>query len=178
MNDPVYDRTTIAFHWISAALVVILWGLGQGEPFVPKGPLRFVLWSTHFTLGGLLAAIWVGRVVWRATGGRRLPKVGTGLVPKLSSAVHGLLYLGIALTISLGVATACARGSNVWGLFSYPKLFDDSWKGPLTELHEWSSNLLLLLAAGHALVALAHQYLLRDGVLARMVPRLARSDAA
>ena len=175
MTDPVYDRTTIRFHWISAALILILWLLGQGEEFVPKGAPRFVLWSTHFTLGGLLALLWIGRVVWRATGGRRLPAVGSGFAPKLTAAVHGLLYLGIAAAIVLGISAACARGSNVWGLFSYPKLFDDSWKGPLTETHEWAANLLLLLAAGHGLVAIGHQFVLRDGVLARMWPRLARA---
>ena len=174
MTDAVYDRTTIAFHWTSAGLVAALWLLGQGADFVPRGPMRGIVWSTHFTLGALLAVLWIGRVVWRATGGRKLPPAGAGFMRKLAAGVHGLLYLGIALAIGLGVSAACARGSSVWGLFSYPKLLDDAWKRPLTEVHEWSANLLLALALGHAAVAFAHQYALRDGVLARMVPRLAR----
>ena len=40
------------------------------------------------------------------------------------------------------------------------------------ELHETLATALLILAGLHALVALAHHYILRDGVLRRMLPGL------
>ena len=34
------NSTTIALHWATAALVILLWGIGQVADLVPKGPLR------------------------------------------------------------------------------------------------------------------------------------------
>ena len=169
-----YDRTTIRYHWASAALVVALWIVGQTADWFPKGPVRGAVWSTHFTLGAILSVVFIARILWRSASGRRLPGVGSSVLVRAAAAGHGLLYLIIGVAIALGVSAACARGSVVWGYFTYPKLFDDSLRGPLTGLHEWAANLLLLLAAGHAALALVHQFVWRDGVLARMWPGLAR----
>jgi cytochrome b561 len=174
MSDATYDRATIAFHWTTAALVVALWILGQTADWVPRGPARGVVWSTHFTLGLLLALVWIGRLVWRVSGGRRLPGVGPAYVVKLSAAVHGLLYLIIAFVIAVGVANLYAHGQNIWGLASFPKIDDAATRRTISETHEWAANILLAVAAGHAAVALLHQFALRDGVLARMWPSLAR----
>jgi cytochrome b561 len=174
MTATTYDRATIAFHWTTAALVVVLWLLGQTADWFPKGAPREVAWSTHFTLGFLLALAWIGRLVWRLSGGRRLPGVGPAYMVKLSAAVHGLLYLIIAFVIVVGVGNLYAHGQNIWGLVSFPKLSDAALRRTISETHEWAANILLALAAGHAAVALVHQYALRDGVLARMWPSLAR----
>jgi cytochrome b561 len=168
-----YDAATIRFHGASAFLVAAAWIVGQTADWFPKGPLRGAVWSTHFTLGGLLTILYVARLVWRFSGGRRLPGVGSPALVKLAAAGHGLLYLGIGIVIALGVANAFGHGSSVWGLFVYPKIFDESLRRPIGELHEWAANLLVLLAAAHAAVALVHQYVWRDGVLTRMWPGLA-----
>ena len=173
MNE-TYDAATVRFHWTTAFLVAALWIVGQAADWFPKGPVRGAVWSTHFTLGGLLTIVWIARIVWRVSAGRRLPGVGSPGLAKLAAAGHGLLYLGIGAVIALGVANAFAHGSSVWGLFTYPKIFDESLRKPIGAAHEWSANLLLLLAAGHAAVALVHQYVWRDGVLTRMWPSLAR----
>ena len=169
-----YDRTTIVFHWTTAALVVALWCIGQTADWFPKGAARGVVWSTHFTLGFALALVWIARLVWRLRGGRRLPGVGPAYVVKLSAAVHGLLYLIIAAVIVVGIANLFAHGQNIWGLVTFPRIDDAATRRTISETHEWAANILLLLAAGHAAVALLHQYVLRDGVLARMWPSLAR----
>jgi cytochrome b561 len=46
-----YDPTTVWLHWITVALIVVLWVIGQtGDP-VPRGPLRTGVWSMHVVLG-------------------------------------------------------------------------------------------------------------------------------
>jgi cytochrome b561 len=169
-----YDRNTIRFHWTTAALVVVLWLLGQTADWFPRGPWRGAAWSTHFTLGAILLLVYVGRVFWRIRRGRRLPGVGSTLMVKAAAAGHGLLYLGIGVVIVAGIANLFAHGSSVWGLFHYPKIADESLRHNIGAVHEWTANLLLLLAAGHAGIALVHQYVWRDGVLSRMWPNLAR----
>jgi cytochrome b561 len=93
---------------------------------------------------------------------------------KLSAAVHGLLYLIIAFVICVGVANLYAHGQNIWGLVHFPRIADAAARRTINETHKWAANILLILAAGHAAVALTHQVVLRDGVLARMWPGLAR----
>jgi cytochrome b561 len=172
--NETYDRATIQFHWTTAAIVAALWIIGQTADWFPKGPIRNAAWSTHFTLGGVLLLVWIARIVWRLSSGRRLPGIGSLPLIKLAAAGHGLLYLGIGTVIALGVATAFAQGSSVWGLFTYPKLFDASLRRPIHATHEWAANILLALALGHAVIALVHQYVWRDGTLGRMWPSVAR----
>jgi cytochrome b561 len=37
-------------------------------------------------------------------------------------------------------------------------------------LHGWVANTLIIAVAGHALLALFHHYVLRDGIMRRMLP--------
>jgi cytochrome b561 len=111
-----FDRATIWLHWLTALLVVLLWTIGQTAEWFARGSAgRFAMWSSHFTLGALLAAIYIVRVIWKLTGQRRLPGVGSPGLVKLAAAGHGALYLGLALVVGLGIADAVSRGSNVCG---------------------------------------------------------------
>ena len=169
-----YDKTTIHFHWTTAGLIVALWVIGQTADWFPRGPARGVGLVDAFHAGRDPDAVYLGRIVWRATSGRRLPGVGSPALVKLAAAGHGLLYLGIGLVIALGIANLFAHGSGFWGLF---RLSQDRRRDAAPQhrkAHAWAANLLLLLAAAHAAVALFHQYVWRDGVLTRMWPSLAR----
>jgi cytochrome b561 len=170
-----FDRTSIWLHWLTALLVAALWTIGQTAEWFARGSTgRFAMWSSHFTLGALLALIYIVRVIWKLSRGRRLPGVGSPWLVKLAAAGHGLLYVGLAVVISLGISAAVSRGSSVWGLFHYPKLIDDEWREPLSDWHGLAANILLGVAGAHALIALVHQYVWRDGVLTRMWPALGR----
>jgi hypothetical protein len=46
-----YDATTVWLHWITVALIVVLWVIGQTGDLVPRGPFRTGVWSTHVVLG-------------------------------------------------------------------------------------------------------------------------------
>ena len=171
-----FDRASIWLHWLTALLVAVLWTIGQtNELIFDRGTTgRFALWSTHFLLGGVLALIYLVRLGWKASGQRRPPEVGSAPMRLAAHVGHGLLYLGLAVVLSLGIADAMSRGSSVFGLYSYPQWIDKDWREPLTDWHGLAANLLLALAGGHALIALVHQYVWRDGVLARMWPALGR----
>jgi cytochrome b561 len=169
-----YDPATIRFHWTTAALIVALWCIGQTADWFPRGPVRGVVWSTHFTLGAILIVVYLARVFWRITSGRRLPGVGSPALAKLAAAGHGLLYLGIAAVLALGIGNLFAHGSSVWGLFRFSRIADKALAHNIAEAHSWGADALLVLAASHAAVALAHQFVWRDGVLTRMWPSLAR----
>ena len=69
------------------------------------------------------------------------------------------------------IANASARGDQFFDWFTIPKLVPGvaELKKTIEELHGSFANFLLLLAGLHALAALVHHYVLRDGVLRRML---------
>ncbi|VTZ28272.1 Cytochrome B561 [Methylocella tundrae] len=166
-----YDQTTIFLHWITAALVVVLWILGQTSDLVPRGPLRTGSWSLHVTLGFLLAFVLIGRIIWRGGAGRRLPPADAGFLQFLAAATHYALYALLLAAVTLGIINAFVRGYDLFGVVSLPKLGDPALKKPITEWHELAANLVLAVALLHAAAALAHHYVLKDGVLLRMLPQ-------
>ena len=176
MADPVaipapprYDDTTIWLHWLSAALVLVLWLLGENIDWFSRGDPRVLARSTHIALGTVLALLLAWRIVWRLTRGRRLPAAELGRWHMASTLVHFALYALLVCAVALGIANVWVRGDNIFNLFAVPA-FDPqnrSLRGRVEELHETFANALLILALLHAAAGAWH-YLRRDGVLARM----------
>jgi cytochrome b561 len=172
-TDVCYDQQTIRLHWATAVLMTVLWGIAQIIDWFPKGAPRISVRSVHIIFGVLLGVILVMRIVWRSRSGRRLPLANQGVSGYVARIVHLALYAGLASVIVLGVLNAWARGDSIFGLFHIPKLLpaDPKLKPTMEYLHKTVANALMILAAAHALVAVIHHFILRDGVLRRMLPR-------
>jgi len=168
-----YDRRTIVLHWLTVALVVSLWALGQTIDWLPKGNPRVFARSTHITLGVALAFVLAARISWRL-GARavHLPPAGLGWLDKMATITHWLLYGLLLATVALGIANALVRGDTIFNLFTIQAL--EPTNKSLTEgvgsLHALAANTLLTIAFLHAAAALVHHFVWRDGVLRRMLP--------
>ncbi|MCW6512934.1 cytochrome b [Lichenifustis flavocetrariae] len=169
-SGTVYDPTTIALHWATAASVVILWIIGQTADWIPHGPANAAVWSVHVVLGFVLAAILTWRIMWRTSDGRRLPPADSGALQALAKLTHYLLYVFLLVVVVLGIVNAFVRGYNLFDLVSLPQVGDRAWRRPITHWHGLAANILLGLALFHAAAALVHHYLWRDAVLKRMLP--------
>ena len=169
-RDEHYDAATIWLHWSTVALVAILWTLGQVTGWLPRGPFRSGLWSTHVALGLLLAVVLAIRILWRASFGSTLPPADAGVLNWLAKSTHYGLYVLLVAVVVLGITNASYRAYNVYGLFSVPQFDggDSSTAHSINSWHEWAANLIVLLAFFHAVAALGHQYIWRDHLLARM----------
>ncbi|HEX3843302.1 MAG TPA: cytochrome b/b6 domain-containing protein [Steroidobacteraceae bacterium] len=167
-----YDGVSILLHWVTAALVVILWTLGQTIDFFPKGAPKIDARSTHFVLGATLGIVLLIRVTWRVSAGRSLPLADPGWIGIAARIVHYGLYALLAATLVLGVFNAWQRGDVLFNVYTLPKLIpgDLTLKRTLEGLHGDFADIVLIVAGLHALAALAHHYLLRDSVLRRMLP--------
>jgi cytochrome b561 len=166
-----YDLRSIRLHWITAALVIALWCLGQTIDWFPKGNVRIAARSLHICLGVVLGLVLCYRLWWRVGGGHRLPAVGPAMVQALSTVVHFLLYATLLGAIALGVANTWVRGDNLFNLFTVPA-FDPGNKalrGEVEDLHALFANVLLGLAGFHAAAGLAHHFIWKDDVLRRML---------
>jgi cytochrome b561 len=167
-----YDRPTIVFHWVTAVLVVMQWLGAQTIDWFPRGPLRVDARSVHITFGMLLAAVLVGRLIWRLTGGRRLPLADRGTLNIVAKGTHWGLYAMLVAMVLVGVFLTWTRGDSIFNLFNIPA-YDPGNKGlsdQVQEIHVTIGWLILGLAGLHAGAALVHHYLWHDSVLNRMLP--------
>ena len=167
-----YDRRTIWLHWATAVLMTVLWGIAQIIDLFPKGAPKISARSVHIIFGLVLGVLLVMRIGWRSRAGRKLPLANPGVPGYIARIVHLTLYAGLVAVIVLGVVNAWARGDSVFGLFHIPKLLpaNTQLKPTVEYLHKTFANVLVILAAAHALTAVVHHFVLRDGVLRRMLP--------
>jgi cytochrome b561 len=169
-----YDAVTIAFHWATAALVLVLFGTALLWQYAPRDWGLRSLQDIHVSLGIALAAVLVGRLAWRFFAARRLPAEGTGLTKLLSRIVHFGLYALLAVQVVLGFGTQWFGGEalDFFGWFSIPSPFAGSRavSHQLETLHNIVAWSLIYLVGGHAGAALVHRYVFKDGVLKRMLP--------
>lgn len=170
-----YDRRTIALHWITAALVVFLWMSAHAIDTFPKGPLRVDARSVHIVTGIVLLAILARRIAWRHMGGTIIPHREDRL-DRVAGMIHLLLYGLLFATLALGLLNAWVRGDSLFGLAGIPPMGGygaqarHALSGRITGWHELGANAVLVLAGGHAVMALMHHFAWRDDTLRRMVP--------
>jgi cytochrome b561 len=169
-----YDKKSIAFHWVSAALVLLLWVIGQTIDWFPKGDPRVMVRSLHITFGASLGIVLFARIYWRRTAGAKLPAADQGIKGKVAIGTHHLLYALMATIVIVGFACVWFRGDSIFGLFKVPA-FDPTnreLRKTAVNFHGLLANILLALASLHAGAALWHHFMLKDSVLARMWPAL------
>lgn len=175
-NSDRYDAVTIVFHWLTALLVLALFVSSLMWNYGPRGMGRESLQALHISLGIGLAAVMLLRLVWRMFGGRRLAAAGNAVTAPLSRFVHWLLYGLLALQVGLGFVLRWYQGEDFsfFGLFDIPALLasNRALEHTVENLHNIVAWGLIYLAGGHALMALAHRYVLKDRVLQRMMPKL------
>ena len=92
----------------------------------------------------------------------------------LARAIHLVLYSLLLATPLLGIATMAWKG-RAWDFLGIPlpsaPTPDRAFAHNLENIHEIFGNILMYLAAAHALAAAIHHYLQRDDTLRRMLPR-------
>ncbi len=167
-----YDTRTIAFHWATVVLVAVQWGLAQIIDDFARGAPRTAARSTHILLGLIIATLVFARVIWRASGGRRLPPADRGALHMLAKATHWSMYALLGVAVLLGMFTVWAQGDSIYGLFRVPEFrpSDHDYGDHIADIHGTVVTILLIVIGVHATAALVHHYLWRDGVLRRMLP--------
>lgn len=167
-----YDSRSIRLHWLTAALVAALWLVGQGIDWWPRGDPRIAARSVHIVLGAVLALVVALRLRHRFGPDAQSPPADAGLAGAAAVVMHKALYILPIAAVGLGILTAWVRGDTVFGLFALPSFApgDKAVRKGIEGLHELAANALLAMAMLHAAAGLLHHFVLRDGVLRRMLP--------
>lgn len=173
-----YGATAIGLHWIIALLIFAAFGLGLYMTSIPGlSMLKLKLFSWHKWIGVTVFAIAVLRVLWRATHRAPAPAAGTpAWQAKAAHAAHLLLYALIVVVPITGYLYSSASGVPVvyLGIWQLPALIEknDELKEILKLVHIWLNYLMAVIVVVHAAAAIKHQFIERDGTLARMLPFL------
>jgi len=169
-----YDGVAIFLHWATALLVIVQFAMANLWDSFDK-PTRQGLESIHVSLGVLLSAVVLARIVWRLIPGHQRPVIVSGWVQLASKAVHYLLYLLLVAQAALGFGWRWAQGHPVefFGLFGIPGPYGELGRPTRHIFHDLHVNVawaIVIIAGLHAIAALYHHYFLRDRVLKRMLP--------
>jgi cytochrome b561 len=171
-----YDGVAIALHWATAVLVFANFLLAQTWGWFAK-PTKALMEDTHMSFGVLLTAVILARIIWRWLSGHQVTSIEAGWVRLASKATHYVLYLLLIAEAGLGFAFRWGAGRPMAFFGSgIPPLIGEiarPLRRQLREFHEWIGWAIIVLALLHAAAALYHHYVLRDRVLARMLPRKA-----
>jgi cytochrome b561 len=171
-----YGPVARAVHWTVAALAVVVVALGWAMTSAPRsGDSRELLLSLHRSIGLLILAFMVFRVLWRLT--HPPPPLPTGF-PRLEAAAahadHALLYIVFLVMPLTGLLNAAAAGHpvSVFGLFTIPPLLreDPILAQVAVATHLVGQFIVYALVAIHVAAALTHRFVRRNRILDRMLP--------
>ncbi|MEM8792584.1 MAG: cytochrome b [Pseudomonadota bacterium] len=167
-----YGLVARGLHWVMAIAILAMFGLGVWmrtlgyyHPWYNLAP------DIHRGIGILLLLLVVLRLVWRFFNVAPDPAPGSRAERLIAAAVHAALYILLIAMMIAGylISTADGRPLDVFGLVSVPAVIESKGAERIAGLaHEYLAYALIALAALHALAALKHHFIDRDGTLARM----------
>jgi len=169
-----YATPAIVLHWLLAALLVFMAGLGWWMMTVerePEGPGLFIL---HKSAGLVVLALVALRLSWRlAHRPAPLPPGVPGWEVRLGDATQLALYLlMIAVPLTGLLGAMYSRGGLAFFGAELPRWVaaDRPTSKQFFELHETLVSVLVACVALHVAGGLKHLVVDRDQVFARMWP--------
>jgi cytochrome b561 len=176
-----YTRTAISLHWMVAFLILAAFPLGLYMSDMALSPTKLKLISYHKWLGVTVFLLTVARLAWRAT---HIPPPLPAAMPAWQrTTAHGLHHLLYVLMFAIplsGWLMSSAKGFQTvyFGVLPLPDLIgkDKALGDVLKKVHELLNYAMLGLLIAHVGAALKHQFIERDGILARILPFLDKGN--
>jgi len=175
--SPRYSGVAMALHWLIAGLIAINFAAAWAAEDAGKAAKQQIM-DNHEAFGLIILLLSVVRLVWRLV--HRAPPFADTLKAwevALARVTHWLFYLILVALPFTGWAMVSAftggKPISLFGLVDVPGLpFAQSkdTAGTFHELHEVFATVTLALFLLHVLAALKHQFVDRDGTMARIVP--------
>jgi cytochrome b561 len=171
-----YSGIAKLLHWLVAICVLTTIPIAFWMNNASPGPLQDNLFNLHKSIGVLILALMILRIVYRLSHGA--PAADPSIKPwqrVVSSTVHTLLYVLLLAMPIVGYTANSAYGASTpfFGLFDLPPIVgkNEALSEQLFKYHRWTGWAVAVLAAMHIGAALQHHFIHRDGVLQRMLPR-------
>ncbi|MFT7111443.1 MAG: cytochrome b561 [Porticoccaceae bacterium] len=176
MQQPAqsYDSVAKWLHWLTVLGIFLLLLGGPIFHFMPETEKISRAASGHAGLGTLVLILMSVRLYWRSRNPVAAPAM-PGWQARLSLLVHRLLYACVLLQPTLGILMAMTSPYDVvaFGYFNYSALVgaNETWYQIFHICHRLNGALLALTVLLHIAAAIYHQLVIRDNLLARMLPQ-------
>jgi cytochrome b561 len=170
-----YGAVAKFLHWSIVILVISQYVIAEAADELPDGLDKFAMITRHKSLGMLVLALAILRILWKLANKGQPAPVPMARPQQVAAAVgHGLLYLLLLAQPISGWMMSSAANYPVtfFGVFQFPALVgaDHDLHETLEELHEALFTVLAVVAVGHALAAIFHHLWMKDDSLRRMLP--------
>lgn len=171
-----YGAIVQASHWLTVLLILFAWLLGQFMDDFPRGAASRTAHWLHNEAGMLVIIFLAVRLGWRLIdpppAEERSP---LGALGEYAGKLGHLALYGLMLAVPIaGIVLVFARGRalDIFGLveIASPWVRDPAFAESVEGIHGWLADALIVLACVHAVAALAHNWVLRDSTLRRMLP--------
>lgn len=171
-----YSLLAKLIHWVSAVVVLGLFALGLWmmsldyyDPWYQTGP------NVHMGIGFLLVVVTVLRLAYRLLVRYPPPIPAPQWQMWVAKVIHLAFYLLIFLMFVTGYLIVTSKGEPlpIFNWFSLPAIATgfENLEDKMGDVHEWMAYLIIGLATVHALAALKHHFIDKDGTLKRMITR-------
>jgi cytochrome b561 len=170
-----YGAIAQGLHWLVAAAVLLMFGLGWYMTDLPLSQRKFDLYQLHKWSGITIFGVAALRLLWRLTHpAPPLPAAMPAWERTAARISHASLYVLLFAQPVIGYLQSNAANFPIvlWGVLPLPALIgpDEPLSETLLQVHHFGAFLLALLVLVHVAAALRHHFLLKDDVLRRMLP--------
>jgi len=170
-----YSRPAIALHWLLALLIVGNFVLGSYMHDLPFSMTRLKLFNWHKWAGVTILALSAARLLWRLAHRPPADAPMPAWQARAAHAAHWALYALFFAVPLAGWAYSSAAGFPIvlFGVLPLPDFVapDRAFSEAIKPLHGTLAWTLAAVVVLHVAAALKHQFLDRDGLLLRMMPR-------
>jgi cytochrome b561 len=172
-----YSNVNVAFHWVTAVLVLLQIWLGLSFADMANGPEKANLFTWHRTIGSVILLLVLARLTYRLM---NPPPPYPPELPRWERFAgtwnHRLFYL-LLIAMPIGgllAVSGLTPGPNITlaGGISFPKIPGVSKElGEIAgDVHSAAAWLLIALIVLHVAAALKHQFFDRNRAAGRMPP--------
>lgn len=167
-----YSKRIIVIHWLTLALLVAAWFLGESVHDARKAEGATIAgYMAHSLVGAAVLLLTLARLAFRRKDGVP-PAMGNTPMDKVAKGIHHLLYALLILLPVSGMMQVLGSDVGKALLAGDATLLPAKFEGVVAhEVHEVLVTALIVLAAVHVLGALKHQFVMKDNIMDRMLLR-------
>jgi cytochrome b561 len=169
-----YSKRMVVVHWLTLLLLAMAWSFGEElAEATDESQATVANYLVHMAVGGLVLLATVARLAFRRKDGTPLP-LGQTTMDKIAKGTHHLLYTLLFVLPVSGMVTVLTsdalKGIMAGDASLLPK--EEGFKDVFAhEVHEVMVNVLIAVVLLHALAAIKHQFIDKDGLMQRMMLR-------
>ncbi len=169
-TSSTYGTVAVTIHWLSALLILAQLGSGFRAASMTDSAAKEAILTFHAPLGIIILILTIARILWWKFADRKPDPVADDPAWQTAAAkaVHVLFYIVILGMVASGIGLMALSGAGA--------ILSGETAAPLPDFtnyaprvpHGIGARLMVALFVFHAGAALYHQFVKKDGLLARM----------